>query len=500
MPGPSHRLFRAYILSLRKWVCMSNDTTFYWFDYETFGADPARDRPVQFAGLRTDAEFNPIGEPLVVYCKPASDMLPQPESCLITGITPQIAHAKGVPEAEFVRRIYAELAQPGTCAVGYNNIRFDDEFTRYMLFRNFYDPYEREYKNGNSRWDIIDMVRMCYALRPEGIEWPRKEDGMPSFKLQNLSAANNIKHEAAHDALSDVYATIGLAKLIKDRQPKLYEYVLGFRHKQEVSKLLNLRDRQPLLHTSAMFPSVHGCTTVVLPLAPHPTNRNGIVVYDLRYSPDDVLNLSAEELHLRVFTKTDELPTGVERVHLKTVHINKCPVLAPLSTLTDAAAQRLQIDRAQIERHLSKLKNEKLENKLRQMLELQTFEANADPELNLYGAFLNDADRTRSEKIRNMNPQSLATAHFAFDDTRLPELLFRYRARNFPETLTADEQQRWEHYRRERLTNPAGGGGITMQEFEAKLQALGQADLAERDMAVLEDLAEYGAMLQDWAN
>ncbi|HEY3487270.1 MAG TPA: exodeoxyribonuclease I, partial [Gammaproteobacteria bacterium] len=233
-------------------------TSFYWFDYETSGVDPARDRPVQFAGVRTDADFRPIGEPLTIYCRFSDDILPQPDSCLITGITPQLANARGMNEVEFARRIHEELSQPGTCAVGYNSIRFDDEVTRYLFYRNFYDPYEREYKNGNSRWDIIDMVRMCYALRPEGISWPQHEDGAPSFRLEHLSKANGIKHEAAHDALSDVYATIGMAKLIKEKQPRLYEYLYNLRQKQEVSRLLNLRDRQPLLHTSSMFPSQTG--------------------------------------------------------------------------------------------------------------------------------------------------------------------------------------------------------------------------------------------------
>ncbi|MBT3411535.1 MAG: exodeoxyribonuclease I, partial [Halieaceae bacterium] len=206
-----------------------SDTTFYWHDYETFGADPSRDRPVQFAGLRTDADLNPIGEPLVIYSRPANDFLPHPQACLVTGITPQKALAEGLPEAEFIRLIHAELAAPGTCGVGYNSLRFDDEVSRYTLYRNFYDPYGREWQNGNSRWDIIDMVRACYALRPEGIEWPLREDGQPSFRLEALTAANGIAHEAAHDALSDVHATIAMARLIKTKQPRLYDYVLKHR-------------------------------------------------------------------------------------------------------------------------------------------------------------------------------------------------------------------------------------------------------------------------------
>ena len=129
--------------------------TFLWHDYETFGAVPRRDRPAQFAAIRTDADLNEIGEPMMLYCQPALDVLPEPESCLITGITPQECLAKGVPEHEFARRINDALAEPGTIGVGYNSIRFDDEVTRHLLWRNLRDPYAREWQNGCGRWDLL---------------------------------------------------------------------------------------------------------------------------------------------------------------------------------------------------------------------------------------------------------------------------------------------------------------------------------------------------------
>jgi exodeoxyribonuclease-1 len=234
------------------------DTTLYWHDYETFGIDPRRDGPAQFAGLRTDLALNPIGKPLVIYCQPPRDRLPAPEACLVTGITPQIAQQHGVCEAEFIAAIHAELAQAGTCALGYNTLRFDDEVTRNTLYRNFYDPYEREWKNGNSRWDIIDMVRLTAALRPDGIEWPKDEQGRPSFRLERLTEANGISHSGAHDALVDVRATIDLARLIKTRQPRLYDFVWRNRGKHEAAELLKLGSFEPLLHVSEKYPAEQG--------------------------------------------------------------------------------------------------------------------------------------------------------------------------------------------------------------------------------------------------
>ncbi len=225
------------------------NNSIYWYDYETFGIDPRYDRLSQFAGIRTDEDLNIISDPLTLYCKPANDCLPDPYACMITGITPQKALADGINEVEFISSIHKEFSTPGTCIAGYNNIRFDDEFTRNALYRNFFNAYSHEWQHGNSRWDIIDTVRLTRALRPEGIIWP-EQDGKPSIRLELLTKANNIKHEAAHDAMSDVYATIAVAKLIKEKQPRLYDYIYGMRKKGEVSKQINLRTRDALLHVS----------------------------------------------------------------------------------------------------------------------------------------------------------------------------------------------------------------------------------------------------------
>ncbi len=469
--------------------------TFYWHDYETWGADPRRDRPAQFAGLRTDADLNPVGEPLVVYCRPSNDLLPQPEACMVTGITPQLAREKGVSEAEFIARIHRELATPGTCGVGYNTIRFDDEFTRYTLYRNFYDPYAREWQNGCSRWDIIDMVRLTHALRPEGIEWPLNDDGVVSFRLELLSAANGIAHESAHDALSDVRATIALAKLIKQRQPRLFDYVLSGRDKQTLGERLNLQQRKAVLHVSSMYPSERGCIAMVMPLARHPGNPNGVIVYDLSQNPEPLLTLSIDEIHARLFTPTGDLPAGVERIPLKTVHLNKCPVVVPLNTLTPEAAERWSIDLDAGEHHRQiLLAAQGLEAKLQAVHRKTEFEPLTDPDQSLYsGGFFSRDDRQRMDRILQTDPEDLHAFPPVFDDARLPEMLFRYRARNWPQTLDQTERERWEEYRQSRLFEKAGSGSITLDEY---LEIL---DRMEADPALPEEKRSLIPQLLAWA-
>ena len=466
--------------------------TFYWHDYETWGVNPSQDRPSQFAGIRTDLDFNIIGEPLVQYCQPPPDLLPQPEACLITGITPQLAQEKGVPEYQFIAAIHRELSAPGTCGVGYNSIRFDDEVTRFALYRNFYDPYEREWRNGNSRWDIIDMVRACRALRPEGIEWPRRDDGKPSFKLEDLTAANNLKHEAAHDALSDVHATIAVAKLIKAKQPKLFDYLFNLRNKREVAALLNLAQKTPVLHISGRFPTERGCAALVLPLAQHPGNNNEIICYDLSVDPAPLFGLNAEQIRARVFTSTAEL--NGERIPLKTIRINRCPVVVTEKLLDASIAARLQIDRAVCERNARRLLADKaLPAKLRDVFIAPERASVTDPEQMLYsGGFFSDADRATMTQVRKAGGQQLAAQTFAFEDRRLPELLFRYRARNFPQSLSADERAQWREFCLQRLTDPVAGASIVLDAYRQKLRELMAqipADETRRDL--LQKLSAY---------
>ncbi len=460
--------------------------TFYWYDYEAFGLNPINDRLAQFAGVRTDMELNIIGEPLMMYCKPADDFLPNPSSCLITGITPQKALADGLPEAEFIQRINQEFSQPNTCVLGYNNLRFDDEFTRHTLYRNLFDPYAREWQNGCSRWDLLDMVRATRSLRPEGIEWPVNEEGRPSVRLEDLTVANGIRHEAAHDALSDVYATIAVAKLVKERQPKLFDFAFENRSKNKLFKLLNLREQKPVIHVSGMYPAEKGNMAVVVPVAQHPVNKNGIIVYDLSVDPQDLLNLSPAKIHERLFTRGDELPEGVERIPLKTVHVNKCPLVAPFMTLDAKAAKKYGIDLNVCRANLEVIRNQPgLAKKIQKVLSETEFEKRTDPDEMLYGGpFFNDDDKARMAQIHAMAPEELAGYQPSFTDRRLPEMLFRMRARNWPETLTEEEQQRWQEFKKSRLD---------LDAYLVEIENLRQApERTEKERQVLDELEIYG--------
>ncbi|TCI02529.1 exodeoxyribonuclease I [Corallincola luteus] len=467
--------------------------TILWHDYETFGADPKRDRPVQFAAIRTDEDLNEIDEPLMFYCAPADDVLPAPMACLVTGITPQLALANGIPEVEFIKRVNTAFSVPGTCSAGYNTIRFDDEVTRNTLYRNLMDPYAREWKNGNSRWDIIDMVRTCYALRPEGIEWPTREDGAPSFKLEHLTAANSLAHGQAHDALSDVRATIAMAKLIKEKQPRLYDYLYGLRSKRELAKLIDVVKMQPLLHVSSKIPAAQGCCSWVLPLMFHPTNKNSIVVADLNCDPTPLLKMSTEQVLEALYAKAD---AGLYRPPLKLVHLNKCPVLAPAKMLTAENAERLGIDRDACLQHLSWWRsNAQIKHTLSDVYEAP-YEGHVDDvDLNLYQGFASNHDKATMEVIHQTKVEDLPAITPNFEDPQLAELFFRFKARNYPHLLSEQEQLRWQAFREKRLAAP-NPYALDIQTFSHELEALAmEHQNNEKKMAILHALYDYAQSL-----
>ena len=451
--------------------------SFLWHDYETFGANPLADRPAQFAAQRTDTHLNPVGEPMVWFCAPADDVLPHPAACLLTGITPQKALRDGLVETEFARRIHDEMMRPGTCSAGYNSIRFDDVFTRNLFYRNLRDPYEREYRNGNSRWDLIDLARMCYALRPDGITWPRHESGQPSFRLEDLSAANDIPHEGAHDALADVRATIGLAQRIRTAQPRLFAWGLEMRDQRRVAELLDTVDPKPLLHTSARIPAARGCTSIVLPLAVVPDRPKYVIAFDLAADPGPLIREPADVIHDLVFTPAADLPEELERLPLKVIKGNSAPMLAPLGTLQGVDTSRIGLDRDRCMEHADKLISElhRVRGKVIEVFSTPR-ESNADctdPDVMLYGGgFFSRPDRQLMNRLLALPPRELDTDDWPFQDPRLPQMLFRYRARNFPETLSPEEGRAWDQDRRARLVDGGDPRFFTVAEFRHTMQQL----------------------------
>ena len=477
--------------------------TLLWYDLETFGRSPRFDRIAQFAALRTDDDFRPLEEPVVLYGKLSPDYLPDPLASLLTGITPQDVNTKGIIEAELVRAVDTHFSRPGTCALGYNSIGFDDEFIRNLYYRNFYDPYRREWAGGNSRWDIINLVRAARDLRPEGISWPTNEEGKPSVKLELFAEANGLEHDHAHDALSDVHATIAAARLIRQKQPKLFEWSWKHRTKEAARTLIDLADRTPLVHTSPFFSDDRGSTSLVSPIVTHPERRSTVYAFDLRFDPEPLISLPEDEIRRRLFTSAAELDAaGLQRIPLTGIAMNKAPFLAPRSVLTREAASRLGIDLIAAEAHWKRLKGEGgLAGKLRRVLSGLHPSASApsdDPDMQIYDRFFPNEDRSVLEDIRNTPPGELSQLNITAKDPRIPEMLRRYIGRNYPDMLDEEGRRRWRSFCASRILFPPIPEATDLGQYRKRLAAWMESDeLEAARKPIVKALQDYGDYLEE---
>jgi exodeoxyribonuclease-1 len=471
------------------------ETTFYFYDLETSGFNPRDARIMQFAGQRLDMKLKPIGEPHNFLIKLTDDVLPDPGAVLVTGITPQATKTDGLTEAEFLKIFHEEISTPGTIFVGFNTVRFDDEFMRFLQYRNYYEPYEWQWKDGRSRWDLLDVVRMTRALRPDGIKWPLDSDGKPSNRLEILTSINGLDHADAHDALSDVRATIALAQLLRQKQPKLFNYLLDMRDKRKVAELVN--SGQPFVYSSGKYPSEFEKTTIVTKLADHP-ERQGALVYDLRHDPDNFVKLTPEEITIYWTRKWDD---HEPRLPVKTLQYNRCPAVAPLGVCDAAAQKRLKISLKMIEKHRRSLRKhpEFITNLLKAIVmldEKQQARLLEDEQLvdaQLYEGFFDNADRKLMARMHQYNLDEQAELVNKFKDNRLKTLWPLYKARNFPQKLTDEERQIWENYRANKLTS--GQPNRLTQFFDALKSQAARPGLTQQQQYLLEELQLYGESL-----
>lgn len=481
-------------------MAQASATSLYFYDLETTGVNARCGRVMQFAGQRTDLDLNPIGEPHNILIALSEDILPDPDAILVTGITPQHTITEGTTEADFMKTFSEEIATPGTIFLGYNSVRFDDEFMRSLHYRNFYDPYQWQWKDGRSRWDLLDVVRMTRALRPEGITWPLDSEGKPTNRLELLTKANGLDHSNAHDALSDVKATIALAQLIRDKQPKLFDWLLKVRDKQSVRSLVSAG--QPFVYSSGKYSANYEKTTAVVLLSENSRGDGGLV-YDLRYDPAPWADMSPKELvDAWSWQKPEDRDPTKPRLPIKTMKYNRCPAVAPLAVLDAASQERIKLNINEINTNLQKLRaTADWPAKVLEALDImdgtqqQRFEGlEQHVDEQIYDGFIGDSDVSVMEQVRNARPEELSGFIPQCSDKRLRELLPLYKARNFPRKLTDDERQVWEAYKTKQLLD--GGPKSRLARYFARIEELSKRPgLTAEHQYILEDLNLYGQSL-----
>jgi exodeoxyribonuclease-1 len=468
--------------------------SFFFYDLETTGVRSRECRIMQFAGQRTDMDLKAVGEPFNIMIKLAPDVLPDPEAVLLTGITPQMTIADGITEAEFLKIFEAEIATPDTIFVGYNTVRFDDEFMRCLHYRNFYDPYEWHWKDGRGRWDLLDLVRMTRALRPDGIEWPFTEEGVPTNRLELITKLNGLDHAHAHDALNDVLASIALAQLIRDKQPKLFDWLFRLRDKKAVKQFLD--KNHTFVYSSGKYANEYQKTAVV-ELLELGDDRHGATVFDLLHDPRPFAKLTPAELVERWRYNRDV--SAPPRLPVKTLKYNNCPAICPTGLIADSAIQErlgvtlelINTNRAYLHA-LPELKQNIL--KARDMMDDERESTRAgetvDADDQVHGGFLDDHDKSLERAVRASEPDELGRFADSFHDARMRTLLPRYKARNYPDSLTSEERQEWETYRSDKLF--AGGDDSLLAKYFKHLGECAELPQYKDKQFLLEELQLYG--------
>jgi exodeoxyribonuclease-1 len=443
------------------------EQTFLFYDLETTGKDPAADRILQFAAQRTDANFKPIGEPVNLHVHLDDDILPSPGAALVTSLTPQKAQG-GISELELTHYTQEKLFIPNTIVVGYNNISFDDNFMRYLYWRNFFDPYEWAWKDGRSRWDLCNVTRMVRAIRPDGIVWPVDDNGKACNKLEKLTEANGLNHHQAHDGLSDVIALIELAQLIHQHQPKMFNYLLSLRNKNKVTEIVSHTHPKPFVFTNTRYGHNYEYTSVAIPIAEGVTN-SAILTYNLRYDPTPWLQFDAKQLAEFRFTSYEDLEAkSLPPFPFHTLTTNQCPAVAPIAVLSEQNGwDKLSLNPDTVKHNLTTLRqNPQFIDQVKEAYQAEPYpDDKKDPETRLYDGFLNDADRQTVTNIRAADIAKLASWSPYFHDDRLPELFLHYKARNFAEILSQPELEQWKAYRLAKLL-------AQEPKFQAELTAM----------------------------
>ena len=507
--------------------------SFLFMDYETFNSTPRGGKASQFAGIRTDADLNILpNRALNIFCEQSPDNIPSPIAAMITGITPQkikriksgIEHPpKGNVEANvevlneyrFTKRILDEMKVPHTCTLGYNSIRFDDEFTRNLAYRNLFDPYEREYANHNSRFDVYHLVLATYVMRPHLLTFPdakNRETGeadihprtgkpMPSFRLEELSKANGAEHAHAHDAFSDVEATIFILKKIKDGDPAFFDFVFSLRDKSVFSTYLHGiiqslgQTKKPFFHISSNYGKENDILGVVYPIMDHPTQTNTKIYCDLRKDVSPLIELDANGIKERLFSKTADLKEqGLQRLGLTTIKANQCEVIADLNE-NGALLETFSIDKKALRENLDLMRTNEasIKEKLKEVYANDHEPTEQDSDLMIYsGGFFSKQEKDEMTRFHGFVQRGNLSDYFcSLPMSRLPEMVFKIKARNFPELLTDEEKERWKAYAAKRLVDKSLGAEMTLENYATEMDALRKQELEPIQHMVLDEIDEY---------
>jgi exodeoxyribonuclease I len=205
--------------------------TYLFYDIETTGLHNCFDQILQFAAIRTDLQLNEL-ERHSIWVRLRPDVMPAPRAILTHQISLTHLAQVGSCEYEAVKQIHGLVNTPGTISLGYNSLDFDDDFLRFSFYRNLLPPYTHQYANGCGRMDLFPFTVIYFLYHKNALAtWPTKPTGGSSLRLEDLSRANDLAADNAHDAMTDVEATLALARRFYASHLQSWEYICGYFNK-----------------------------------------------------------------------------------------------------------------------------------------------------------------------------------------------------------------------------------------------------------------------------
>lgn len=448
---------------------------FAFFDLETTGTSPAFDHPLQFAAILTDAEFREI-ERVNLRCRLAPHIIPSPQALAVTGVRPHQLVDHDLPSLfEFAQALTALVSRWSPAIwTGFNSIRFDEEMLRQMFYQNLQPEIFATQFNGNTRFDIMTAVFAVFQRRPDLLEWPVDETGRVRFKLDRLAPENGFEGHNAHDALGDVEATIHLARLITERAPDLWQQLLANRDKSYVQAQLDEFEPVELIERFGGGPpkAIMGCLCGYAV-----KNQNQAYLFDLdALDPQELITVSAADLMAAM---------DAEPRPLRSISINKVPMLLPPATVTDEQRRRAQALAEAPE--------------LRQrLIAAMAARYPADPdtapqyvEQQIFNGFYSWNDKARLKEFQGADWPRRQEIVATFEDARLRQLGARLVAFHSPNLLSDSDRRRYIAWRRERW-NASTDTEVEWMTLEKARQALLEMKAASaQDPAMLDEIEAF---------
>lgn len=457
---------------------------YVFYDTETTGTQTAFDQILQFAAIKTDQEFNEL-ERFDIRCQLLPYIVPAPGALRVTGVTPAMLTDPTLPSHyQAMLEIRAQLLawSPATF-IGFNSLDFDEILLRQALFQTLHPAYLTN-TEGNRRSDAMRVAHAASIFAPESIDVPTDHRGRETFRLDRLAPANGFNHDGAHEAMADVEATIHMARLIRQRDPAIWDALDRATTKNAARDLINAESMFVL--TERYFSRTY--SWLVTPCGQNPEYDAQQAVFDLYYDPDDYRQLSTEDL-VGVLSASPKV--------IRSLRTNAQPIIMPAEA-APPSVKALAIPPAELARRVAVIQADNdFRDRVGHAQALRFADQTPSPyaEARIYDGFPSNADQALMAQFHEEGwPDRVALAD-RIEDDRVQEFARRLIYFERPGLLSPQNRAELDAWRTSRLlADDEDVPWMTVQKALRETDDLLQ-DAVGGDAALLVDLKDFLHML-----